>query len=107
MRARTILIITLILIVLFALAPFIIGVLGQTIAESIGCKVDLNRAIPCVVNGKDWGGLFYQMGFATWYFVLTIPIGGVLFVIWLVPATIVFLASLRRRGTRSHVGIGR
>jgi TRAP-type C4-dicarboxylate transport system permease small subunit len=99
MRARTVLIILLVPIVLIAFGPAIIAVGSQEIAEAFGCEVDLNRAIPCVIHGKDYGDTFYNLGFAIWYSYLSLPIGGVLFVIWLVPATIVLLASLRRRGT--------
>jgi hypothetical protein len=99
MRARTVLIILLVLIVLIAFGPAIVAVGSQEIAEGFGCQVDLNRAIPCVIHGKDYGDTFYNLGFAIWYSYLSLPIGGVLFVIWLVPATIVLLAALRRRGT--------
>jgi TRAP-type C4-dicarboxylate transport system permease small subunit len=99
MRARTVLIILLVLIVLIAFGPAIVAVGSQEIAEGFGCQVDLNRAIPCVIHGKDYGDTFYNLGFAIWYSYLSLPIGGVLFVIWLVPATIGLLAALRRRGT--------
>jgi TRAP-type C4-dicarboxylate transport system permease small subunit len=99
MRARTVLIILLVPIMLIAFGPAIIAVGSQEIAEAFGCQVDLNRAIPCVIHGKDYGDTFYNLGFAIWYSYLSLPVGGVLFVIWLVPATIVMLASLRRRGT--------
>ena len=52
-----------------------------------------------MIHGKDYGETFYNLGFAIWYSYLSLPIGGVLFVIWLVPATISLLAALRRRGT--------
>jgi hypothetical protein len=85
--------------VLIAFGPAIAAVGSQEIAEAFGCQVDLNRAIPCVIHGKDYGDSFYNLGFAIWYSYLSLPIGGVLFVNWLVPATIVLFASLRRRGT--------
>jgi TRAP-type C4-dicarboxylate transport system permease small subunit len=97
MRARTILIILLVMIVLIAFGPAIIAVGSQEIAETFGCQVDLNRAIPCVIHGKDYGDLAYNLGFAIWYSYLTLPAGVVLFAIWLVPATIVLLAALRKR----------
>ena len=99
MRARTVLIILLVPIVLIAFGPAIIAVGSQEIAEGFGCQVDLNRAIPCVIHGKDYGDTFYNLGFSVWYSYLSLPIGGVLFVIWMVPATIAVLAALRRRGT--------
>lgn len=99
MRARTVLIVLLILMVLIAFGPAIVAVGSQEIAEAFDCQVDLNRAIPCVIHGKDYGDTFYNLGFSIWHSYLSLPIGGVLFVIWLVPATIAVLAALRRRGT--------
>jgi hypothetical protein len=98
MRARTILIILLILIALIAFGPALIALGSQEIADGFGCQVDLNRAIPCVIHGKDYGETFYNLGFAIWYSYLSLPLGGLLFVIWLVPATIAVLAALRKRG---------
>lgn len=99
MRARTVLIVLLILMVLIAVGPAIVAVGSQEIAEAFDCQVDLNRAIPCVIRGKDYGDTFYNLGFSIWYSYLSLPIGNVLFVIWLVPATIAVFAALRRRGT--------
>ena len=52
---------------LIGLAPALIGVGSQMIAEAAGCQVDLNRVIPCVIDGRDYGPLFYNLGFAIWY----------------------------------------
>jgi hypothetical protein len=50
------LVILLILVLLVALGPALIAVASQEIAEVvIGCQVDLNRVIPCVIGGKDYG----------------------------------------------------
>ena len=64
MRARTVFIVLLICIALIAFGPALIAVVSQTIAEGFGCQVDLNRAIPCVIGGKDYGETFYNLGFA-------------------------------------------
>jgi len=54
-----------------------------------------------VIGGKDYGQTFYDLGFAIWYSYLSLPAGLVLFVLWTVAATIVFLGWLadRRRKT--------
>ena len=44
---------------------FIVG--SQEVAEAFGCQVDLNRVIPCVITGKDYGQTFYDLGFSIWY----------------------------------------
>ncbi|HLO22427.1 MAG TPA: hypothetical protein VK193_03265 [Methyloceanibacter sp.] len=98
MRTRTIFVILLILVLLVALGPALIAVASQEIAEVvIGCQVDLNRVIPCVIGGKDYGQTFYDLGFLIWYSYLSIPAGGVLLVIWLVAAVITFIVSRARK----------
>ena len=55
MRARTVFILLLICILLIAFGPALVAVVSQMIAEGFGCQVDLNRVIPCVIGGKDYG----------------------------------------------------
>ena len=97
MRARTIFGILLVLIALVAFGPALVAVVSQTIAEWLGCQVDLNRVIPCVIGGKDYGQTFYDLGFLIWYSYLSIPAGGVLLAIWAVAALIALVVSLRKR----------
>ena len=78
MRARTVFIILFVLILLVAFGPALIAVISQTIAEWLGCQVDLNRVIPCVINGKDYGQRFYDLVFLIWYSYLSLPTGAVL-----------------------------
>lgn len=102
MHPRTVFIILLVLILLVAFGPALVAVGSQEIAELVfGCKVNLNYAVPCVIGGKDYGQTFYDLGFAIWYSYLTIPARVVLFVLWTIAATIVFLGWLveRRRKT--------
>jgi hypothetical protein len=66
MGTRTIFVLLLILIALIGFAPVLIGVGSQTVAESYGCQVDLNRVIPCLIDGRDYGPLFYKLGLAIW-----------------------------------------
>jgi len=97
MRTRTIFIILLILVLLIALGPALIAVISQEIAEVVfGCQVDLNRVIPCVIGGKDYGQTFYDLGFLIWYSYLSLPLGGVLLAIWAVAALIAFVVSWRK-----------
>jgi len=56
MRTRTIFIIAL----LVGLGPALLAVGSQDVAEAFGCQVDLNRVIPCVIGGKDYGRTFYD-----------------------------------------------
>ncbi len=93
MRARTILAILLVLILLFTFGPALIAVGSEFVAEAFGCKTDLNRAVPCVIGGKDYGQTFYDLGFLIWYSYLTLPIGAVLAAVW---AVVAFVAFVRR-----------
>jgi hypothetical protein len=98
MRARTVFIILLILIVLVALGPALLAVISQKIAERVfGCQVNLNYTIPCVIGGKDYGQTFYDLGFLIWYSYLSIPAGGVLRAIWAVAALIALIGSRRKK----------
>jgi TRAP-type C4-dicarboxylate transport system permease small subunit len=98
MRARTVFIVLLILIVLVALGPALLAVISQEIAERVfGCQVNLNYTIPCVIGGKDYGQTFYDLGFLIWYSYLSIPAGGVLLAIWAVAVLIALIGSRRKR----------
>ena len=46
-----------------------------------------------MIGGKDYGQTFYDLGFLIWYSYLSLPAGGVLFVIWVVAALIAFIVS--------------
>jgi hypothetical protein len=100
MRVRTIFVILLVLILLIALGPAIVAVGSQLVAEALGCEVNLNYVIPCVIGGKDYGETFYDLGFAIWYSYLTLPLGGVLLAVWAVAAVIGLVVHLRRRKIR-------
>ena len=98
MRAHTVFIILLILILLVALGPALLAVVGQEIAEKVfDREVNLNYTIPCVISDKDYGQTFYDLGFLIWYSYLSLPIGGVLLGIWAVAALIAFIVSRRKR----------
>ena len=101
MRARTVFVILLVLILLVAFGPALIAVVSQTIAEWLGCQVDLNRVIPCVIGGKDYGQTFYDLGFLIWYSYLSIPTGLVLFALWAIAAVIVVFGWLSDRRSKT------
>jgi hypothetical protein len=101
MRARTIFIILLIIILLIGLGPALLAVGTQEIAEAFGCRVDLNRVIPCVIHGKDYGRAIYDLGFAIWYSYLSIPAGLVLFGVWAVVALIALIVHWRKSAAKS------
>ena len=91
MRARTVFIILVIVILLIGLGPALLAVGTQEAAEAFGCQVDLNRVIPCVIHGKDYGQTVYDLGFAIWYSYLSVPAGLVLLGVWAVAALIALI----------------
>ena len=97
MRTRTIFGILLFLVAFVAFGPALIAVGSQQVAEAFGCQVDLNRAIPCVIGGKDYGQTFYDLGFLIWYSYLSLPAGLVLLGVWALAALIGILVGWRRQ----------
>ncbi|HEY7669946.1 MAG TPA: hypothetical protein VH852_04835 [Hyphomicrobium sp.] len=93
MRLRTVLV----LVALVAFGPALLAVGSQEVAEAFGCQVDLNRVIPCVIGGKDYGQTFYDLGFLIWYSYLSLPAGLVLLGVWAVAALIAFIVIRRRQ----------
>ena len=97
MRTRAIFGILLILIALVAFGPALVAVGSQEVAEAFGCQVDLNRVIPCVIGGKDYGQTFYDLGFLIWYFYLSLPVGLALLGVWAAAALLAILVSCASR----------
>ena len=97
MRLRTVFGILLVLVALVAFGPALLSVGSQEVAEAFGCQVDLNRVIPCVIGGKDYGQTFYDLGFLIWYSYLSLPAGLVLLGVWAVAALITFIVIRRRQ----------
>lgn len=100
MRARTIFIVLLVLILVFALWPTALSMGAAGIAQLFGCETDFNRAIPCTINGEEWGQTVYELQNWAYLSLFTIPVGEVLLAIWLA-ALLVYLAIrlIRRRRT--------
>ena len=92
--------IILLLIVLVALAPIGSVVACSLIANRYGCHVDEGSVHPCLVDGKDYGPLLYQLGVMGWLMLLTLPAGAIAFCLWLI---ILFLhhKAWRKRHTIS------
>ena len=92
--------IALILIVLFAFAPIGSVMLCAAIANAYGCKVDEGSVHPCIINGHDYGQLFYTLGVLGWLMLVTLPGGLFAFVIWLI------ILILHREAWRKRVDAG-
>jgi hypothetical protein len=102
MRARTIFITLLVLILVFALWPTALSMGAAGIAQLFGCETDFNRAIPCTINGEEWGQTVYELQNWAYLSLFTIPVGEVLLAIWLAVLLIyLVIRFIRRRRTQS------
>ena len=77
-------ILTLLLIGLFAILPLVLTLVGAGIASNYGCSVNEGNVNPCVIDGTDWGETLAFFGISFWYLLATVPLGCLLFVIWLI-----------------------
>jgi hypothetical protein len=75
--------IVLVLMGLIALAPIASVVACSVIASRYGCRVDEGSVHPCMVDGKDYGPLLYQLGVMGWLMLITLPAGAIAFGVWL------------------------
>ena len=102
MRARTIFIVPLVLILVFALWPTALSMGAAWIAQLFGCETDFNRAIPCTINGEEWGQTVYELQNWAYLSLFTIPVGEVLLAIWLgVLLIYLVIRFIRSRRTQS------
>lgn len=94
------LVICLMLILLFAGLPVICIVISTTVANVLGCALDEGDVHPCPFLGVDIGGVLYDLAVSGWFGLITLPVGAILMMVWLV-AVIAFTAKhvLARSGT--------
>ena len=98
MRARTVFIALFVLILIFALWPTALSMGAAGMAQMFGCETDFNRAIPCTIDGEEWGQTVYELQNWAYLSLFTIPAGEMLLAVWLI-ALLIYLAIrfLRRR----------
>ena len=87
----------LVVIVIFTTAPLISALIAGSIATANDCRLDEGSIHTCVVNGRDLGPTLYSMGVFGWLMIATIPIGLVVFAVYLVIMVIVGIILNRRR----------
>lgn len=90
-------IITLVLIMLFAFAPFPSSLLGSVIATSAGCTLNEAGSHSCIIHGHDYGATLYTMGMGLWMIIFTFPIAEIAFILWVAVLTIHLLVRRWRR----------
>jgi hypothetical protein len=104
MRARNIFIVLFVLILVFALWPTVLSMGAAGIAQLFGCETDFNRAIPCTINGEEWGQTVYELQNWAFLSLFTIPVGEVLLAIWLATLSIYLVIRFIRRRRAAQSG---
>lgn len=94
---KRLMILSLVLIVLFGVAPFLSALIASGLAHGFVCGLDEGAAHVCVVAGIDIGGALHGMFVLLLYAILTVPLAVVALLIWLVVAVILYVMQHRRR----------
>jgi len=84
-----------IVIALITLGPLLIALLSGVIGNFLGCTVSEVGPQECIALGIDIGWLLYAMGAIGWLFLVTVPLGVLLTVIW----TTMFIVMLIRKNS--------
>ena len=93
---RRLMILALMLILLFGLAPLLSGLIASAIAHALDCGLDEGSVHVCMLAGYDIGAMLYTMFVMIWFAIMTIPLAGIAFFVWLVVALILFVRHKRR-----------
>lgn len=84
-------------ILLLTILPLLSVLFTAGVAEAHGCHVDEGSVHVCMVMGQDWGELLYFTGVMGWMMLLTFPLGGGAFLVWLILLIIHRIAWRRAR----------
>ena len=80
---------------LFTAGPILVALTAGLVAVALGCQLDEgNNACPLL--GIDLGGVLYFFGMFGWFTLMTIPFGGIGFLVWLGFAVVLRVRRLRR-----------
>jgi len=95
---RTLLIheLVILLIILCALSPTLTVMAVGIIAYAFGCPVNEGFVQPCMVFGFDIGESIYSAGALGWYGLLTLPLGLVVLVVYILVALVSTLKKRKR-----------
>jgi len=88
-------VITMVVIILFAIAPIIAIIAADAIATAHGCSLNEGGASVCMVMGSDWSQALYAAFVLPWLLFLTLPLAGGAVLVWLVILLIHYVAWRR------------
>ncbi len=94
---KRLMILSLVLILLFAMAPLLSALTASAIANVLRCGLDEGSAHACVVVGVNIGGALHTMFMLIWFSMMTIPFASLALLIWLIAAIILYVMYRRRR----------
>lgn len=86
-------------ILIVMLGPILSTFIAASIANWNGCQFGEGSVYPCLIGGADWGGTLYLFGMMAWFGLITLPLGGLALLVWLL-ALIVTLFARRRKSAR-------
>jgi hypothetical protein len=81
---------------LFTAGPILVALTAGLVALALGCQLDEGNIHACPLVGIDLGGVLYFFGMFGWFTLMTIPFGGIGFLVWLCFAVVLLVRRLRR-----------
>ncbi|MFJ6321598.1 MULTISPECIES: hypothetical protein [unclassified Rhizobium] len=84
-------------IALFALSPILVTALASLVANAAGCELNEGQVHACIIVGRDYGDLLYQMGLFGWVMIFTIPVAEVALAIFGIALLAQFLWKILAR----------
>ena len=81
---------------LFTAGPILVALTAGLVAVALGCQPDEGNIHACPPLGIDLGGVLYVFGVFGWFTHMTIPFGGIGFLVWLGFAVVLLVRRLRR-----------
>lgn len=86
-------------ILLFALAPLLPGLLGGIIADANGCALNEAGVHPCMIGGSDYGETLHFMFMLGWFGIITLPLGASALIVRFIDLIIVVVRNIRNKKT--------
>jgi lysylphosphatidylglycerol synthetase-like protein (DUF2156 family) len=90
---KTVFAVSLLAIILFAVAPVLSAFAASAIAQFFACPLNGGSPETCLAFGADIGGALHTLFLMHWLAFFTLPIAAVALLIWLVAALVMWLRA--------------
>jgi hypothetical protein len=87
-----------------ALSPVIFMLTAGLVARLNGCTLNEGTVHPCMVLGSDVGSLLYAGTVSAWFALITLPIAGLLALVWIAIEIIAAVRRHLRKGAEARAG---